>query len=177
VRNLLASGMLILAMVVAGFAQESNSTEAAATKEDIESLFTTMHIRQQMRKMIETMMAQTKLIMHENIKKRSPNITQKELDRIDSIADGVMKSYNIDGVFDDTIPIYQRHLTKADVTAMLAFYESPTGKKLLREQPAMIAESMEVSRARMEKVMGELMDKVEDMTQDAQRGADSNPKQ
>ena len=42
----------------------------------------------------------------------------------------------------------------------------------------MIAESMEISRERMEKVLGELMDKVEDMaTHDAQSGAEGSPKQ
>jgi hypothetical protein len=177
VRDLLASGMLILSMVVAGFAQEGSSTEVAATKEDIETLFTTMHIREQVHKMIDGMMAQMKQITHENVRKHVPNITQKELDRIDAMTDTTMKSYNLDDIFNDMIPIYQRHLTKADITAMLAFYESPTGRKLLREQPAMIAESMEISRTRMEKVMGELMDKIEDMaTRDAQGGTEGSPR-
>jgi hypothetical protein len=123
-------------------------------------------------------MAQTKQITHENVKKLFPNITQKELDRIDAMADTTMKSYNIDDIFNDMIPIYQRHLNKADITAMLAFYESPTGSKLLREQPAMIAESMEISRIRMEKVMGDLMEKIEDMaTHGSQSGTEGSPKQ
>lgn len=175
-RYLLIVMILVLAAAMA-FPQETGSKELPATKEDIEALFTTMHIREQMRKMIDGMMAQTKQITHENVRKRVPNITQKELDRIDAMADTTMKSYNIDDIFNDMIPIYQRHLNKADITAMLAFYESPTGRKLLREQPAMIAESMEISRIRMEKMMGDLMDKLEDMAkEEAQHGADSNSK-
>jgi len=174
----LLTGMILVLAAAMAFPQETGSKEMPATKEDIESLFRTMHIREQMRSMMDTMMAQMKQITHENVKKRMPNITQKELDRIDAMTDATMKSYNIDDVFDEMIPIYQRHLTKTDITAMLAFYESPTGRKLLREQPAMIAESMEISRVRMEKVLGELMDKVEDMaTHDAQSGAEGSPKQ
>jgi len=45
-------------------------------------------------------------------------------------------------MLDDMIPVYQRHLTKQDVDSMLAFYNTPTGQKLLREQPAMMAEGM-----------------------------------
>jgi uncharacterized protein len=177
-RHLLTSGMTVVLAAAIGLAQQTSPTESPATKEDVETLFTTMHIREQVRGMMETTMAQMKQITHENVKKRMPNITQKELDRIDEMTDTTMKGYNIDEVFNDMIPIYQRHLSKADVTAMLVFYKSPTGKKLLREQPAMIAESMEVSRARMEKVLGELMDKVEHMTGDeSQPGADSTSKQ
>jgi len=165
----LLTGMILVLAAAMAFPQETGSKEMPATKEDIESLFRTMHIREQMRSMMDT---------HENVKKRMPNITQKELDRIDAMTDATMKSYNIDDVFDEMIPIYQRHLTKTDITAMLAFYESPTGRKLLREQPAMIAESMEISRERMEKALGELMDKVEDMaTHGSQSGTEGRPKQ
>src|SRR5262249_33747229 len=133
------------------------------SKDDIEALFATMHIREQVRKMMDAMMAQMKQITHENVRQRRPGITQQELAHIDAMADTAIKNYKLDDVFDDMIPIYQRHLSKPDITAILAFYQSPTGQKLLREQPAMIAESMEISRVRMEKVMRELMDKIGDL--------------
>jgi len=66
-------------------------------------------------------------------------------------------------MLDDMIPVYQRHLSKQDVTAMLAFYNTPTGQKLLREQPAMMTEGMQAMQPRMQKMMSDLMDKVEQM--------------
>ncbi len=66
-------------------------------------------------------------------------------------------------MLDDMIPVYQRHLTKQDVDSMLAFYNTPTGQKLLREQPAMMAEGMQATQPRMQKMMSDLMDKVEQM--------------
>jgi hypothetical protein len=107
-RYLLIVMILVLAAAMA-FPQETGSKELPATKEDIESLFTTMHIREQMRKMIDGMMAQTKQITHENVRKRVPNITQKELDRIDAMADTTMKSYNIDDIFNAEAFEQSRH--------------------------------------------------------------------
>jgi hypothetical protein len=171
-RSVRAFLVIIVLISTLAFAQSSSNTgEAAASKDDVEALFTTMHIREQMGKMMSAMMAQMKEITHENVRKRRPNITQEELAHIDAMADSAVKAYNLDDVFNDMIPIYQRHQSKPDVAAILAFYQSPTGQKLLREQPAMIAESMEVSRVRMEKVMGELMDKIEGMArEDGGRG-------
>lgn len=167
--------ILVLTSTLAVAQTSSAAGEPSASKEDVEALFTTMHIREQMGKMMNAMTAQMKQITHENVRKRKPGITQEELAHIDAMADTAIKAYNIDDVFNDMIPIYQRHLSKPDIAAILAFYQSPTGQKLLREQPAMIAESMEVSRVRMEKAMSELMDKVEDVSREDPQP--TNPKQ
>jgi hypothetical protein len=44
---------------------------------------------------------------------------------------------------DAIVPIYQKHLTKADLTAITAFYSSPAGQKILAEMPAIMSESMQ----------------------------------
>jgi hypothetical protein len=66
----------------------------------------------------------------------------------------------LDGMLDDTIPIYQQHLTKSDVDAMTRFYSSATGQKLLREQPAIARESMQAVSPRMQKAMSDIMDRL-----------------
>jgi hypothetical protein len=65
------------------------------------------------------------------------------------------------------VPVYQRHLSKGDVSAMQAFYETPTGQKLLREQPAMTAEAMQAMQPRMQKMMATMMDEAEKMGKEA----------
>jgi uncharacterized protein len=77
------------------------------------------------------------------------------------MTDTLLKSMDLDGMLNDMIPVYQRHLTKSDVAAMAAFYETPTGQKLLREQPAMTAEAMKAVQPRMEKMLSNLMDQAE----------------
>ncbi len=52
-----------------------------------------------------------------------------------------------DSLIELVVPIYAKHLNPEDVKALLAFYESPAGKKLIAVQPAITAESMEVGQA------------------------------
>ena len=50
-------------------------------------------------------------------------------------------------------PVYQKHLTKGDIDNLVAFYSSPTGAKLLREMPSIVAESMQSAMPIMTKYM------------------------
>ena len=42
------------------------------------------------------------------------------------------------------VPIYARHLPAEDVEELIRFYESPTGRRFLDRQPAIMEESMAV---------------------------------
>jgi len=44
------------------------------------------------------------------------------------------------------IPIYKKHFTQEDVKAIIAFYESPIGKKLAEQTPLISTESMQASQ-------------------------------
>jgi hypothetical protein len=52
-------------------------------------------------------------------------------------------------------------LTRSDVRALLAFYSSPPGQKILREQPAMIRESMQATGAGQQKKMEAVLAKMD----------------
>jgi len=52
-----------------------------------------------------------------------------------------------DSLIELVVPIYAKHLSPDDVKALITFYESPAGKKLIAVQPAITAESMEVGQA------------------------------
>jgi hypothetical protein len=41
------------------------------------------------------------------------------------------------------IPVYQKHFTQGDVNALIAFYSSPTGQKILNDMPAIMSDSMQ----------------------------------
>ena len=89
-----------------------------------------------MQNLMTTSMQQSKQIARDTIKKKQPELTEEQLKRMDALMDNFVKTLDLSGILDDVIPVYQRHLTKQDVSAMLAFYDSPTGRKILREQPA-----------------------------------------
>lgn len=148
------------------FAQQAPN-DAPASKEDVEKLFATMHVREQMHSMIELATKQSRETVLKTLKKRHPELTQKDLDYLNDFTDQMWKQFDFDAMIDDIVPVYQRHLTKDDVAAMEAFYETPTGQKFIREQPAMTAEAMQAIQPRMEKTMTSMMDEAEKRAREA----------
>lgn len=61
------------------------------------------------------------------------------------------------------LPVYQKHLTEADLKGIIAFYETPLGKKYAEKTPLITQESMlagqEWGKQIGEKVVGKLRDK------------------
>ena len=80
-----------------------------------------------------------------------------------------------DGMLDDMIPVYQKHLSKSDVDAMIGFYSSPTGQKILSELPAITAEGMQAMQPRMRKVMDETSDRMEKMAREQAEKKNAKP--
>jgi len=156
-------GSLTFVLVIAFVAWPQTTTDAPADKEDVQKLFVTMHLRESMQNIMTVTMQQQKQITHDALKKKMPSMTDEELKRMDAFVDEFAKTLDLNGMLDDMVPIYERHLTKQDVTAMLTFYSTPTGQKLLRDQPVMMSEAMQAMRPRMEKIMSDMMDKVEKM--------------
>jgi uncharacterized protein len=72
----------------------------------------------------------------------------------------------MDEMLNDMIPIYQRHFTKSDIDALIAFYSSPAGQKFLHETPAVTAETMRAVYPRIEAVVDAAMKRSE-QSQDA----------
>ena len=60
------------------------------------------------------------------------------------------------------VPIYQKHLTKGDIDALVAFYSSPTGQKMLRELPAIMAETMQAMMPSIEKYMETVRQRIDE---------------
>jgi len=160
--------LLVVAVCAAPlWAQQASSDDAAASKEDIETLFTTMHIREQVGNIMQVAIKQQKQMIRAAVKQKMPDIQAKDLDKIDAMMDESMKGLDVNGMIDDMMPVYERHLTKADVAAMTSFYQSPTGQKMIREQPQMTAEAMQATQPRLQKAMAKMMDQAEQMAKDA----------
>ena len=154
----------------------AQSPDAPATHEDVVKLFDTMKIHEQMRLVMDSVMKQQRSMLHEAMKKRSPQITEEDLARLDQMTGELMKEMPFDSLLDDMIPVYQKHLTKADVDAMTVFYSSATGQKLLREMPAMTAESMQAAGPHMQAMIDKIMDRAEQIAEQDQRKRRESPR-
>jgi hypothetical protein len=155
---------LILATACTTLGQQA-AVDTSASREDIRNLFDVMHIRDQMTQVMNQVLQQMKSMNHEQIKKHHPEVSDEEIARLDAMSDQYLKDIPIDGMLDDMVPVYQKHLTKADVDAMVGFYSSPTGQKILTEMPQMTAEGMQAMQPRMRKMMEDASEKMEKMTQ------------
>jgi hypothetical protein len=138
---LLATGFLALSMC-AGAQTTVSIAPDGASKEDVKKLFDVMASREQMTQLMQQVFAQMRTLNHEQIKKRRPDATDEEIARMDRQSEDLLKNFPLDEMLSDMVPVYQRHFTKSDIDALTAFYSSPAGQKLLREMPAVTAETM-----------------------------------
>ncbi len=143
-------------------AQQPPSTDSPATKDDILNLFRIMDTQAQVRQVMEQVMQQMRTMNREQIKQRHPGITEADLARMDRESEEIAKTFPVDEMIEDMVPVYQKHLTKADVDAMIAFYSSPTGKKLLRELPALMSEGVQAAYPRMQKNLDAILKRMDE---------------
>jgi hypothetical protein len=139
-----------------------STTVPSATRDDIMSMFATMNLEAQTRQVMEQVMQQMRTMNREQIKKRRPEVTEEELARIDKESEEVAKGFPVNEMLEDMVPVYQKHLNKMDVDAIIAFYSSPTGKKMLREMPAMMSEGMQAAYPRMQRHLDAIMKRMDE---------------
>ncbi len=56
--------------------------------------------------------------------------------------DAFMAEFDMNEFIEMVIPIYEKHFTHDEIEQLIAFYESPIGKKLIKVQPQITIESM-----------------------------------
>jgi hypothetical protein len=146
--------------------------DAPASKEDIERYFQVMHVRETMKVTMDAVVKQVRQMSHERMQKDAPNLPPEVQARIDKMLDEMFKDFPVEELLQTMVPVYQKHMTKNDIDAVVAFYSTPTGKKLLKELPAMLQESMQASsaliRARMDQAMQRVQVEIAQMRKDAE---------
>ena len=177
-RKHLAWGIsVVLLASVSVFAQSPAMADQPANREDVIKLFAVMRSHEQIHAVMDSMFKQQRLITHDLIKKQYPDTSEEEFQRLDSFMDDFVKTFPLEAMMDDMIPVYQKHLSKTDVEAMIAFYSAPTGQKLLREMPAMMADSMQAMAPRLQQMMEKMRQRAEQMAKDEhEKKAGSSPK-
>jgi hypothetical protein len=160
---------LLVGLFAAAGAQTAASTAAgAASKQDVQRLFNVMSNKDQIRHLMEQLFAQTKALNRVEIKKRQPDISEEELSRMDRESDELVRTFPIDAMMDDMIPVYQRHFNKSDIDGLIAFYSSPTGQKFLQEMPAVTAESMQAAYPRIQSALDAALKRAEEKSDSPQ---------
>lgn len=109
-------------------------------------------------------------------REKIPNPSPEQMKSIAAIVEDSFSGISTDDMIKDVVPVYQKHLTRSDVRALVAFYSSPPGRKILREQPAMIRESMQATgtgqQKRMEAAVAQLDVRMQQFIEQEQGKAD-----
>ena len=144
----------------------ATGVDAPASPDDIKKMFDVMRIRDQMKLIMQQVYQEMRTMEREQIKSRRPNTTDGDLAKLDAISEQVMKEMSLEELLGDMVPIYQKHLSKADVDAMIGFYSSATGQKILKEMPAMTTEGMQAMQPRLRKMVDEANTKIEKLVKE-----------
>ncbi len=132
--------------------------EQQATREQLTRLFEVMRLRQQFNQIMTMMPKAVEQGIHEEMQQamaQMPAAQQPTADQqaqLDAIMDKYMQKamniYPADEMMADAIGVYQRHMSRTDVDAYIAFYTSPPGQHLLDAQPAIMKEYMPIVMAK-----------------------------
>ena len=168
---------LVLGFLLLSAASAQSASTEPSSREDIIRLFDVMQVRQQMELVMKQMFEQMKEMSREEMKDRKTGVTPEDMAKADALAAKIMKGMSVSDALDDMIPVYQKHLTKADVDEMIKFYSTPTGQKILQEMPAMTAEGMQAMQPRLRKQMDEISREIDDMVKEQKKApAPTSPK-
>ncbi|MGB7546838.1 MAG: DUF2059 domain-containing protein [Terracidiphilus sp.] len=124
------------------------------TKEQLAKLFDVMRIRQQLQntmQMMPSIMQQQMQAEFKQLAAKGPGgsaLKPAQQEALEKILNRYMvKAMNVftaDEMIDDMTALYQRHFSRADVDALIAFFSSPAGQHLLDEGPVIMREYMPV---------------------------------
>ena len=130
------------------------------TKQQLAKLFEVMKVREQtasMMQMLTGMIQQQVRQQEKEITANQPesaNLTpekQAALDRVMTrFLDRAMNLFTVDEMLDDMATLYQKHFTRQDVDAYIAFYSTPAGQHLLATTPVIMQEYMPVMMQRVQ---------------------------
>jgi hypothetical protein len=91
-------------------------------------------------------------IIH-NLVKNQADLSADLASRMDNLSDGAIAELSGNELVHTKIPAYQRHLTEGDIDALVTFYSSPTGQRILKELPAIQAEAMPAASGTIQRMM------------------------
>jgi hypothetical protein len=159
-KNILVTLLLCLALCASGLAQ--NPADQPATKADVDRYMEAIHSHEMMTQMVVAMSKPMQKMVHEQYEKNKDRLPADFEARTNTEMEDMLKDLPWDDMLQAMVPAYQKHFTRGDMDALTAFYSSPTGQKVMREMPGLMADSMEI----MMPIMNKHVEKVARRMQD-----------
>ncbi|PSH05485.1 MAG: hypothetical protein CXZ00_02005 [Acidobacteria bacterium] len=138
-------GVLVLLCTMTGglgIAQQGAPDSTRPSREQVLKLMSVMGVRQNVNATLKNMQDQVKVSARTTFQINHPEVDLTTLKKLDAVFDSV-KLFGFDEIEDTLIPVYQKHLSSADVQAGIDFYSSAAGKRLMEKMPLVVRESNE----------------------------------
>lgn len=142
-------------------ATQPPAPDGPPSPDQVLKLLELLRVRDELQITLDAMKQQVKAGAIQTFGEKIPDPTPEQLKSVNGVVDEVFGDLSLDELIRDLVPVYQRHLTRSDVRALIAFYSSAPGQKILREQPAMMQESMKVAGVSQQKRMEGLLAKLD----------------
>jgi hypothetical protein len=184
--------LLLASLSCLAFAQTQKSAPPAAhpappatnparpSAAEVMKLLELMRVQDGLDITVGAMKDQLKSSAEQALREKIANPTPEQIKAVRVIVDEEFKKLSLDGLIHAIVPVYQRHLTQQDVAALIAFYSSPAGRKIVREQPAMLRESMQATQAgqrqKMEDVLSRMDVRIQQLIMDEQNKGEPDKK-
>ena len=173
-RFVLATGFLLL--LSSSFAFSQTTVDFGPTRDDVLKFMDVMQVRHTMDVMIEQMKLQLKREMRRDMEAKTPHLTPLQQDRIDHTIDTVFANFPVDELINVMVPVYQRHISKQDLDALITFYSSPTGQRILSEMPTMMTEGMQAASEVAARRIAGIRRQVDSEVEQMRKGDETNSK-
>jgi len=154
-------------------AAAQTSADSPATKEDVDKYLQVIHAHQMMHQMTDAMIKPMHQMLHDQFMKDQDKLPPDFEQRMTQRMDDMMKTMPWDDMLDAMVPAYQKHFTKGDMDALVGFYSTPRGQKILGELPAVTAEAMQAMmpliRKQMDAMTSQIQAEVAEMKKNAKK--------
>jgi len=137
------------------------SADSPATDEDVERYLEAVHSHDMMKQMMEQMSKPLHQMVHEQFEKDKDKLPADFETHLNQMVDEMLNAVPVDEMMQAMVPVYRKHFTKGDIDALIAFYSAPTGQKMLKEMPAIMAETMRVTMPLMQKQMAAMTERLQ----------------
>jgi hypothetical protein len=141
-RRFAVSILLFTTMCAVALAQQVVMDSTPPSRAQVLKLMAAMSVQDTVNNSLKATQGKIKLAARTSFLKKNPDADAATLKKLDDVFDST-PLFDFEGISETLIPVYQKHLSAADVQAGIDFYTSESGKRLLQNVPVIIRESNE----------------------------------
>lgn len=153
---------------------QQNASDSPASREEVQKYLDLVHMRELMKLRVEGSRTQLHQFIHDFVQKQGPFPESFQV-RMLKMADDMLQDYPVDELLDAMIPVYQEHLTKGEVSALIAFYSAPTGQAIVEKLPIITTESTQATTAVMQKIVTKTIQRVQEELEEESKQGQAKP--